>query len=200
MNTEQIQHLLNFLGYDTGGCDGIYGPKTRQAVWDFQEDFEGLAVDGIAGEETQKALRHAVAYGFQKKEEHTTAKSGDEWDEIEYFVREEFRCTCKGRYCDGFPVEPDMKMVRVLDFLRKNGVGPFTPNSAIRCPERNAEVGGASNSQHLYGLAADIPAKNKTPEELADLAETQLEGTGGIGIYSWGIHVDTRKDKARWRG
>ena len=26
---------MNFLGYDTGGCDGIYGAKTQKAVQEF---------------------------------------------------------------------------------------------------------------------------------------------------------------------
>lgn len=204
MTVEQLQHLLAYLGYDTGGVDGIYGPKTKKAVTDFQREYGGLAVDGKAGELTEAALRKAVGEGWTRPGEvnedvPNSGTSDDPWDDIKYFTREEFRCTCGGRYCNGFPVEPDMEMVKILDIIRENS-GPFTPNSSIRCPERNAEVGGAANSQHLYGTAADISVPGKTPQEAAAFAETLLPNTGGIGIYPWGIHVDTRKDKARWRG
>lgn len=42
----QIQHLLVFLGYDTGGVKGILGPKTKAAAYDFQKEFGGLALAG----------------------------------------------------------------------------------------------------------------------------------------------------------
>ncbi|SFG89044.1 Putative peptidoglycan binding domain-containing protein [Desulfotomaculum arcticum] len=50
-----IQQKLVGLGYDTGGIDGIYGPKTRNAVMLFQAS-RNLAVDGIAGPKTLAAL------------------------------------------------------------------------------------------------------------------------------------------------
>jgi uncharacterized protein YcbK (DUF882 family) len=75
-----------------------------------------------------------------------------------------------------------------------------TVNSGIRCKTHNANVGGASGSQHLYGTAADIVVRGITPKQAAAYAETLLPNTGGIGIYSWGIHVDVRKTKSRWNG
>jgi len=50
-----IQEKLVSLGYDTGGIDGIYGPKTMSAVMMFQES-RNLTVDGIVGPETRAAL------------------------------------------------------------------------------------------------------------------------------------------------
>src|SRR5690606_35043802 len=48
-------------GYDTGGIDGIFGPKTRSATMAFQR-ASGIAIDGIAGPETYRAAREA-GYG-----------------------------------------------------------------------------------------------------------------------------------------
>lgn len=45
---------------------------------------------------------------------------------------------------------------RVLDPLREAWGRPIVVNSGYRCPELNRAVGGAVNSQHLYGEAADI--------------------------------------------
>lgn len=48
---KQLQEDLNYIGYNCGKADGIYGAKTKTAVEAFQQ-FYGLAVDGIAGEKT----------------------------------------------------------------------------------------------------------------------------------------------------
>lgn len=202
MTDKQKQLLLAYLGYYVGEIDGKFGVLSKTACKAFQKDFGGLKVDGIAGDATVKALKHAVAYGMTVKKEESTTKptSGDFWDGIKYFTREEFRCTCNGKYCNGFPVEPDEKLVQILDKVRGKYGKAFSPNSAIRCAKRNAEVGGASNSQHLYGTAADISVPGATPKAVAAYIETLLPNTGGIGIYSWGVHVDVRKAKSRWNG
>lgn len=121
MTTLQVQHLLAYLGYDPGPLDGDLGAKTKAAVYDFQKDFTGLQVDGLPGDETQKALRHAVAYGMPDKPNTSGTPpdggTGTFWDGIKYFKREEFRCQC-GR-CGGFPVEPEEDLVRTLDQIRE---------------------------------------------------------------------------------
>lgn len=75
--------------------------------------------------------------------------------------------------------------------------------SGIRCPEHNAEVGGVYNSEHLYGRAADLHPMGRTPAQLKAVAEAvtaeMIPGRGGIGLYTWGVHVDTGK-LSRWNG
>ena len=51
----QIQTRLAELGYDPGAADGIFGARTQAAVRAFQQDY-GLAVDGIVGDNTLRAL------------------------------------------------------------------------------------------------------------------------------------------------
>ena len=201
MTIKQKQCLLAYLGYYVGNIDGSWGTLSKTATKAFQKDF-GLTADGIVGESTENALTHAVCYGMPAKKVESTAtgKSGTFWDDIKYFKRSEFKCTCGGKYCNGFPVEPDEKLVRILDKVRAKYGKPFSPNSAIRCTKRNAEVGGVSNSQHLYGIAADISVPGVAPKTVAAYIETLLPNTGGIGVYSWGVHVDTRKTKSRWNG
>lgn len=77
--------------------------------------------------------------------------------------------------------------------------GPFSPNSAYRTVSHNKAIGGASYSRHCQGTAMDIPAVNAAPQELYEAAEKILGQSGGLGLYPWGIHVDTRKVKTRWR-
>ena len=50
----QLQIALVGLGYPIA-VDGEYGPRTEAAVRDFQQR-NGLAVDGIAGPQTQESL------------------------------------------------------------------------------------------------------------------------------------------------
>ncbi len=50
-----VQTKLKNWGYYTGAVDGIYGPKTKTAVKNFQKK-NGLTVDGIVGPKTAAAL------------------------------------------------------------------------------------------------------------------------------------------------
>ena len=56
----QIQQRLVDWGYFQGPVDGIFGLQTKQAVLKFQQK-NGLAADGIAGQETLAALGLAEA-------------------------------------------------------------------------------------------------------------------------------------------
>ena len=49
------QELLKHLGHDAGAIDGQDGPKTQEAVKQFQ-GRQGLKVDGVAGPRTREAL------------------------------------------------------------------------------------------------------------------------------------------------
>lgn len=56
-DVEKLQTALKAAGYDVGstGADGVYGKNTTAAVKKYQKDH-GLAVDGIAGKNTQGLL------------------------------------------------------------------------------------------------------------------------------------------------
>lgn len=196
MTATQRQHLLAYLGYYAGSMDGDWGRLSREACRRFQQDFGGITADGFGGPETDKALKHAVAIGFLKREpvdeENNVPSTGTFWDEIEFFDREEFRCQCGGKYCNGFPVEPQEKMVRTVNEIRRRLGVPVqivtAGGSGVRCRQHNANVGGVANSLHLTGNAADLHS-SKSPAEMYRVAEEVMGNTGEIGIYDWGIHV-----------
>ena len=217
MTLKQKQALLAYLGYYDGPLDGLWGEKSQRATIDFQRAYMDQAeVDGIFGAATEQRILEVVASGekpdkmdctsdYTNVQSNNTGNSTDSntgtlWDGIKYFKKSEFSCKC-GKYCDGYPAEIDMNMVKIADKIRSKIGKPITINSGLRCKTHNANVGGVSNSQHLYGNAADLGCPSGcTPAQMASIAEEIIGDTGGIGTYSWGIHIDTRSTKSRWNG
>ena len=137
MTVRQIQHLLAYLGYYTASVDGIWGNQSSAATYRFQQDYGGMTVDGIAGSETQEALKQAVANGMPEKQEKDTF-----WKQIRYWNREEFRCRCGGKYCCGFPAEPSEVLVQLVDDIRHKAGRPGHRSSGLRCEIHNSNEGG----------------------------------------------------------
>jgi uncharacterized protein YcbK (DUF882 family) len=76
-------------------------------------------------------------------------------------------------------------------FMLAAGFGEIHINSGPRCPKHNAAVGGATNSTHLRGIAADIAFI--TGDQLYALIRICIEvGIRRIGINPRGnfIHID----------
>lgn len=193
MTIRQRQLLLGYLGYYVGNFDGVWGVLSRTACTAFQKDY-GLTGDGIFGPATEKKILSVIASG-------DTAPVVDDWDDIEFFSKKEFKCKCGGRFCGGYPAEIDLQMVRYADEIRRRIGKPLGVNSGLRCPQHNRNEGGVDGSQHTLGTAVDLgKPSGVTPAKMAEIAEEVMGNTGGIGIYSWGIHIDTRKTKSRWNG
>lgn len=94
------------------------------------------------------------------------------------------------------------ELVTILQAIRSHFNKPVTINSGYRTPTYNArkDVGGATQSQHLYGTAADIAVSGVSPKDVAAFAESLLYNRGGIGIYEGFTHIDVRDVKSRWNG
>lgn len=198
MTIKQRQCLLFCLGYYVGNIDGVWGSCSREACKAFQRDYFQMEskIDGVCGTETEKAMKHAICYGMPAKKVETA----NGWEGIRHFKKPEFACKC-GKYCNGYPKDIDLQMVKYADAIRERIGKPIPVNSGLRCKTHNANVGGVSNSQHLYGTAADLGCPSGvTPAKMAAIAEEVMGNTGGIGLYSWGIHIDSRKTKSRWNG
>lgn len=185
MTVKQIQHLLAYLGYYSGAVDGIWGDQSASAASRFQQDYGGLTVDGIAGEQTQKALKQAVAGGMPEKQEPESF-----WNQIRYWNREEFRCRCGGKYCSGFPAEPDRVLVELVDDLREKAGRPAHASSGLRCSVWNSIQGGVPNSRHLRGKALDFSVEGLSGTQLLSLAQSDPRTRYAYVIDGGWVHVD----------
>lgn len=113
------------------------------------------------------------------------------------FTVKEFACSDGS---DTVLVAP--RLVMVLQSIRSRFGQPVTINSAYRTPQKNAAVGGAAQSQHCYGTAADIAVKGVAPAKVAACARELMPDWGGVGIYERQgfTHVDVRETRADWTG
>lgn len=161
--------------------DGIFGPKTRAAVMRFQRAHR-LAVDGIVGPHTTAALRQLERPG------------GD----TAHFRWREFESRDGQRFAGGRETgrrlrENVRRLMWKLEALRqKAGDQPLTINSGFRSVAHNRAVGGARNSQHMYGIAADLSVAGRTPRQLQALAKSC--GLSAVIRYRAHVHVDSRAE------
>lgn len=111
------------------------------------------------------------------------------------FTVKEFACS------DGTDtVFISLALVNLLQKIRNHFGKAVIINSAYRTEAHNKSIGGATYSQHKYGLAADIHINGVAPKEIAAYVETLMPSSGGIGIYKSFVHVDVRQVKSRWNG
>jgi uncharacterized protein YcbK (DUF882 family) len=84
-------------------------------------------------------------------------------------------------------------LILALQTIRDHVGKPIRVNSAFRSPAHNKAIGGASNSLHTLGLAADVVIDGMTPIEVASLANDM--GLGGIKAYPTFTHIDVGRHR-----
>tara|TARA_R110000787_G_scaffold168536_2_gene281359 strand:+ start:659 stop:1018 length:360 start_codon:yes stop_codon:yes gene_type:complete len=112
------------------------------------------------------------------------------------FSRSEFKCKCGN--CDFDTV--DIETLTVLQGVADHFEASVTINSACRCPEHNKAVGGSKNSYHVKARAADITVFGVKPSDVHFYLDHTYPDIYGLGKYDFFTHIDTRSNKARWKG
>jgi len=89
-----------------------------------------------------------------------------------------------------------------LQVIRDTIKAPIRINSGYRSPAHNKRIGGATNSFHVKGIAADIVIDGYTPEEVFATLEILMRSgkikKGGLKKYRTFVHYDTRGVIKRW--
>ena len=182
---DNIQDLVADYGIAGLVNDGLAGPKTMAAAVWYQKAV-GLTPNGVIDPETR-------AYMLTDTKPPLEKETDAFWDEIEYFTRDELRCKCGGRYCNGFPAEPKEMTVRLADRARKHFGRPAHNVSFLRCATWNAKNGGVVNSQHMHGEAMDIRIDGISADELYRFFLAQPEVRYTYKINSTNVHFDIPK-------
>ena len=112
-----------------------------------------------------------------------------------HFERIEFACKCLE---DCGHDTADIELVQVLEDLRNSFGVPVVVTSAHRCATHNAAIGGAVNSQHLRGKAADVVVPGYASQYIYDWLDKKYPDKYGLGISDSFVHIDVRPKKARW--
>lgn len=183
--------------------DGLAGPKTMAALKIYQE-AKGLPQTGwvdettwwdLLMEEVPEADQPVPESGTGAEDKNVSGSTGTFWDEIQYFTRQELRCKCNNRYCNGFPAESQELLVRLAERARRHFGAPAHNISTLRCPTWNRVQGGVANSQHIYGEAMDIRIDGVTADELLAFFKKQPEVRYCYAINSTNVHFDIPKGK-----
>lgn len=107
------------------------------------------------------------------------------------FKASEFQCKDKSEY-----LLVSTELIGILDRIRMHYNAPVIINSGYRTPSWNSKVGGAPNSYHCKGMAADIVVKGHSSQEVAKYADSIME-QGGIIRYTSFTHIDVREERYR---
>lgn len=171
LNNYYIQKNLKALNYYKGNIDEIIGPQTKQAIKDFQKDFN-LMIDGIWGKQSDDCMVQVIKECqaiLQVKQDgmwgNDTESKYQAMNGIKHFKLSEFKC-----HCGCGETRIDIRLVKILDEIRDYYGKPLIVTSGVRCPKHNKEVGGSSStSWHLStrgGRASDFYVEGVNVTEL----------------------------------
>ena len=106
------------------------------------------------------------------------------------FKMEEFSWRCHYDDCKQSNQFMDERFLEILFKMRAQVDFPFLITSGFRCERHNSNVGGAKNSYHTKGLAADIACSNDY--DRYELIEQAIAHGLTVIVYRSFVHVDLR--------
>lgn len=175
MTTKQAKAMLKAIGFDNAGRDFATAVKGFQTGWNLGPK---LRPDSDFGPLTSAAL----ATSFKRHRAKKPTMSA-------HFSFVEFRCKCGGAFRDCRRIWVKRRHVRRLEAYRAKVGEPVRIISGCRCKGRNKAVGGATSSQHMFGVATDVEAL-RTVEQ-----RREMKLFAGLGFRRSSrkvVHCDSR--------
>lgn len=162
LTNKERQTYLKKIGLYTKKIDNIRGSGQKKAEKIFNIIFLNIHND-VYTEATDKLLR--IIYKSYCESPYMTSS---DWKYFKNFKKSEYKCKCKGKYCNGYPSEISMKLVMEDQYLRNYFGVAVTITSGSRCKTHNKNVGGVSKSRHMAPTrASDKNVKGKTASEVS---------------------------------
>lgn len=115
-----------------------------------------------------------------------------------HFSLDECKCRCK-RHKNAPHCNVSPRLLALAEKVRSVLQEPMITRSVCRCAEHNAETPGASpTSKHVDGKAMDFYCRTLSPTAVYNVIvkawyDGRLPELGGVGLYDWGVHIDTFK-------
>lgn len=130
------------------------------------------------------------------------------------FSYSEFACSCG---CGLDNIDPRQSVLAEI-IRHYAGDNSLVPNSGCRCVANNERIQKelnpayapfSSKSKHLpyndddevdelLGESSATDYSSNNPKALYLYLNSLFPNTYGIGLYSWGVHIDVRQTRVRW--
>lgn len=187
LSLKERQTYLKKIGLYTAKIDGIIGAGSKRAIKQFNIIFLNKKSETYT-EDTDKLLR--IIYDSYNKSPYMVSS---DWKYFKNFKENEFYCTCKKKYCDGWNGlrnKIPMHLIMMDQYIRNYFNSQVNLTSTVRCDKRNAEVGGVKNSKHKLFRANDLRCKGQKAETVRKLIYVNTDTKLPFVNYSYNINAN----------
>lgn len=191
----ELQQVLRLLGYKSVVADGVVGYQTTFAFVDWKLKHSLNEPELIGSGSVKLLIKDLQTFDLGRT---------IDWEDFDskvsmYFTVREVANDSKDRIPRTDKVKTNvLTLAKELDKIREAWGKPIIVTSWYRPAAVNKSVGGAKNSQHLYGAAVDI----KTTSDIYEFQEWLDERWGnralGYGAKKGFVHLDLRPFRYRW--
>ena len=185
LTVKERQTYLKKLGFYTKKVDNIRGDGQKKAEKQFNIIFLNKKSETYY-EDTDKLLRKI--YDSYSKSKYMV---DTDWQYFKNFKKTEYKCKCKGKYCNGYPHKIAMHLVMADQYQRNYYGVSVSLTSGIRCEKHNKNVGGTSNSYHKKGRASDSITKGKSSATVRNMIYKNSSTKLPFVSYSYDITKDS---------
>ena len=204
MTIKEKQRFLKEQGFYTGNIDGDWGKLSIQATKEFQRS-QHLEVDGKFGPATTKCATCINDGGYKTKQSFKVGdikftyikKNGQVYN---IYIDENSLLSKNFRLKEFMMHEDTCKKAGISETERKKVIlyeqlviacqklrdvfGQCKVNSGYRNAKYNKYIGGAKNSAHTEGKAADLEFKGAKPKEVQAYVRKHYKELGVYGLES----------------